>query len=105
MSGKVLRIAPAAPPAPAGRQRGIAPRVTATTPWEQVPHALTVEEAGILLGVCKDSVYAAIASGDVPHLRIGNRLVVPKLKLAPLLGLPTSPAGAASAESRPEVSQ
>ena len=38
----------------------------------------TVEEAGRLLGISRTSAFQAVHRGDIPVLRIGKRLVVPK---------------------------
>lgn len=48
---------------------------------------LTVVEAAALLGVGRDSLYAAIDRGEVPSLRIGRRLVVPTAALRRLVGI------------------
>lgn len=54
----------------------------------------TVEAAGKLLGLSRPSAYAAAASGEIPTIRIGRRLLVPKARLAAMLGEP-APAGGA----------
>lgn len=46
---------------------------------------LTVEEAGILLGLSRGSAYLAAQSGALPVLRVGRRLLVPKAALQRLL--------------------
>jgi excisionase family DNA binding protein len=38
---------------------------------------LTVPEAAEVLGVSRNSAYAAARSGDLPTIRIGRRLLVP----------------------------
>lgn len=47
---------------------------------------LTVEEAGRLLGISRASAYQAARTGDLPTLRIGRRLLVPRARLMELLG-------------------
>jgi excisionase family DNA binding protein len=54
----------------------------------------TVEEAGKLLGLSRPSAYAAAASGDLPVIRIGRRLLVSKAAIANLLGETPEPAAA-----------
>jgi DNA binding domain, excisionase family len=48
---------------------------------------MTVEEAGECLGLGKTASYDAIHRGDIPHLRIGRRIVVPTAQLRRLLGM------------------
>jgi len=45
----------------------------------------TVTEAGKLLGLSKNSAYEAVRSGQIPAIRIGARLLVPKVALDRLL--------------------
>lgn len=52
---------------------------------------MTVEEAGELLGLSRSSAYRGAASGEIPTIRIGRRLLVPTAKLLDMLGL-ASPA-------------
>jgi len=53
---------------------------------------LTVPDAGKLLGLSRWSAYAAAKSGQLPTIRFGNRLVVPKPALQRLLdGTGTQP--------------
>ena len=51
---------------------------------------LTVEEAGRLLGIGRGLAYEAARRGDIPTLRIGRRLVVPRLALDRLLSEPST---------------
>lgn len=48
---------------------------------------MTVEEAGRWLGLSRSSVYDAAASGELPTIRIGRRLMVPTAALAQMLAL------------------
>jgi len=41
----------------------------------------TVEEAAALLGIGRNSAYQAIARGELPALRLGRRLLVPRAAL------------------------
>lgn len=47
---------------------------------------LTVEEAGQQLGVCRNTAYTLAKSGQLPTIRMGRRLLVPKAALDRLLG-------------------
>ena len=43
--------------------------------------ALSVEEAGGLLGISRDLAYDLVARGEIPSVRLGRRLVVPRRAL------------------------
>lgn len=45
----------------------------------------SVEEAGQQLGISRAHAYELIARGELPHLRLGRRLVVPKRAIEKLL--------------------
>jgi excisionase family DNA binding protein len=47
---------------------------------------LSVEEAGVeVLGLSRASAYAAAKAGDLPVIRVGRRMVVPRYALEKLL--------------------
>ncbi len=48
---------------------------------------LTVEEAGRILGIGRNKAYEAVQSGDIPSLRFGKRIVVPRKAFDRLLGM------------------
>ena len=60
---------------------------------------LTVPEAGHLLGIGRTASYEAARRGQLPTLRIGRRLVVPRIALDEMLRHPGGwrPAGEAVA--------
>ena len=64
----------------------------AISPGEKL--AYSVEEAARLLGISKTSAYQATQVGELPTVRIGRRLLVPKAALDRLLsgGELTTPA-------------
>ncbi len=43
--------------------------------------ALSVEEAGALVGISRDLAYDLVARGELPSVRLGRRLVVPRQAL------------------------
>lgn len=45
----------------------------------------TVREAAQVLGIGKDLAYQLIKSGELPSVKLGGRLVVPKIALERLL--------------------
>ena len=46
---------------------------------------LTVVEAGEALGICRATAYQLARQGVIPTLRLGKRLVVPKVALERML--------------------
>ncbi len=50
----------------------------------------TVEEAGRLLEISCAHAYELVARGELPHLRLGRRVVVPKHLLQMLLDAPAA---------------
>jgi excisionase family DNA binding protein len=42
---------------------------------------LTVKEAAQLLGLSKNSAYQGILTGEIPHIKIGKRILIPKTAL------------------------
>jgi excisionase family DNA binding protein len=46
---------------------------------------VTVEEAGRILGIGRASAYEGIKKGQIPAIRVGRRLVVPRTALERLL--------------------
>ncbi len=47
--------------------------------------AVSVVEAGRLLGLSRSSAYAAVKRGDIPSVRIGGRVLVPLRRLEELI--------------------
>jgi hypothetical protein len=48
--------------------------------------AFTVEETGQILGLSRASAFAAATRGDIPTIRVGRRLIVPRRGLEKMLG-------------------
>ena len=44
-------------------------------------HVLTVAEAGRILRLGRNSMYSAIARNEIPAIRVGRRLLVPRAAL------------------------
>lgn len=55
---------------------------------------LTVEEAARLLGISRALAYELVARGEVPGIRLGRRIVVPRRALDTLLDTATTEASA-----------
>jgi excisionase family DNA binding protein len=47
--------------------------------------ALSVEEAGELLGISRGLAYELVRKGELPSLRLGRRLIVPLAALESML--------------------
>ena len=54
--------------------------------------SLTVTEAAEVLGISRTLAYALVARGELPSLRMGRRIVVPKRALEALLEAASDPA-------------
>lgn len=48
--------------------------------YSDLPLTLTVPEVGEALGISRAAAYALVRSNGFPHLKIGNRILVPKDK-------------------------
>ena len=55
-----------------------------TTP--ERPATLTVDQAAAILGIARSSAYEAVRRGDIPAVRVGRRVLVPRVGLDRLLG-------------------
>jgi excisionase family DNA binding protein len=42
---------------------------------------MSVEEAAIVLGISRTFAYEAVARGEIPCIRIGRRILIPKMAL------------------------
>ena len=47
----------------------------------------SVKETATVLGMTADAVYNAIHRGDVPHVRIGGKILIPRARLDQMLGI------------------
>jgi excisionase family DNA binding protein len=50
------------------------------------PLTLTVEQAAAMLGVSRGVAYEAVRAGQIPSIRLGRRILVPRARLLELLG-------------------
>jgi excisionase family DNA binding protein len=66
---------------------------------DALPDVLTVEEAARFLRISRGLAFAAVRQGDIPSVRVGRRILVPK---APLLAwLATTTRSGAGGTSEP----
>ncbi len=54
----------------------------------QVSLVLTVPEAARLLGISRTHAYGLVSRGELVHVRLGRRIVVPRHAVEALLGVP-----------------
>jgi excisionase family DNA binding protein len=61
--------------------------------WTAVNAALTmsVDEAARLLGIGRGLAYEAVRNGEIPSIRLGRRVLIPRARLLELLGAEQSP--------------
>ena len=45
----------------------------------------TVDEAGEILGLSRASAFAAVSRGEIPSIRVGKRLIIPRRPLEKML--------------------
>lgn len=45
------------------------------------PLAVGVKQAAKMLGIGKNTMYAAVASGHIPHVKVGTRILIPIARL------------------------
>lgn len=44
---------------------------------EKIVNFLTVDEAAAEIRSCRNTVYAAVARGEIPSVRIGRKILIP----------------------------
>ena len=66
-------------------QQGFKARKTGVIKMENDKLTLTVDETAKCLGIGRNSAYEAIARGEIPVVKVGKRLLVPKAALEKLL--------------------
>jgi excisionase family DNA binding protein len=59
-----------------------------TVELSELPPTISVERAAKLLGVSRSVAYRAAATGELPTITFGRRLLVPTFRLLEMLGLP-----------------
>ena len=70
------------------------------TDWSQLPLAMSVEQAAAALGLGRNTCYSLCASGALPVVRLGRRLVIPRQALERLLaGMGTEGLGGPNTET------
>lgn len=57
----------------------------AESPEAQGRLTRTVDEVAELLGISRVSAYEGVARGDIPHIKVGRRILVPRAALTAML--------------------
>jgi len=65
--------------------RGPTGPASGAAPTSQERLTLTVEEAASALGISRAFAYESVRRGDIPHIKIGRRLLVPRAALEQML--------------------
>jgi excisionase family DNA binding protein len=48
---------------------------------QETDHVMTASEAALMLRLSRDSLYAAANRGDIPHRRVGRRMLFSRVAL------------------------
>jgi excisionase family DNA binding protein len=59
--------------------------------WEELPELLRVADVQELLGLGEDAVRQAIVAREIPSVRLGRLVLIPKARLRALLGYEGQP--------------
>ena len=54
----------------------------------ELPLVYTVTQTAVLLGISRTHAYELVARGDLAHVRLGRRIVIPRHALEQLLSRP-----------------
>lgn len=73
--------------------------MTATLTSATERQAFTVPEVAIVLGLSRWAAYEAVKRGEIPSVRIGGRVLIPKGRLQALLDGGANGTGVRAAES------
>ena len=65
----------------------------------ELPAVLTVEEAAQVLRISRGSAYEGVRTGEIPHVRIGRTIRVPRRAMEELLSYAIHQPDAAPAEA------
>jgi len=52
---------------------------------------LTVSETASLLGLSRNSAYQGVLTGEIPHVKVGKRILIPRKALEELLASASKP--------------
>jgi excisionase family DNA binding protein len=52
----------------------------------ETPRVYTVEQAAGVLAISRSAAYRAVRAGELPSLKVGRRVLIPRARLLELLG-------------------
>lgn len=61
---------------------------------------ITVDEAAEMLGISRNTAFKRATTGELPTIRLGRRLLVPKAAIERMLGIAIAPANSNTVEGR-----
>ena len=67
---------------------------------DDLPPILTVEQTAELLGISRGLAFTAVRAGQIPSLRIGRRILIPRDELLRIMRIPSSAESGNELESR-----
>ena len=59
--------------------------VSTVSPELEGRATITIDETAKILGICRNAAYEAAHQGQIPVIRIGRRMLVPRLALEKML--------------------
>ncbi|HEV2889983.1 MAG TPA: helix-turn-helix domain-containing protein [Frankiaceae bacterium] len=68
---------------------------------DDLPPILTVEQTAQVLGISRGLAFTAVRAGDIPSIRIGRRILVPRDRLRQMLGVDPAEAAAVNQADGP----
>lgn len=60
---------------------------------DDLPPILTVEQTAKVLGISRGLAFTGVRNGDIPSIRIGRRILVPRDRLRQMLGVDRAETG------------
>lgn len=62
-------------------------RDPSSAPEPDAPHAYSVSEARALVPLSRNAFYGAVKAGSIPSVRIGGKILIPKIPFDRLFGI------------------
>ena len=75
-----------------------------TSPSAATSPTMTVDETAALLGISRGLAFLAVRTGELPSIRIGRRILIPRQRLLDMINNPTAQASAETPGDAPSGS-